>query len=96
MQLNLASAVGLLAAITPALAGTFVVPKFEEITKLVIETRDILKDFNLDNAAKTYPSAVARLTLAGSHKNSLLERFPTSFDTADQASLCETYVKVCH
>ncbi|KAJ6035979.1 hypothetical protein N7540_000258 [Penicillium herquei] len=55
MQLKLASVVGLLAAISPALASAPVVLELQQITQETINVRDIVKEVSLTNLAQKMP-----------------------------------------
>ena len=55
MQLKIASVVGLLASITPALASTPLVQDIQQITLASANVRDTFKDMQLVNMIRKFP-----------------------------------------
>ncbi|KAJ5750838.1 hypothetical protein N7533_007866 [Penicillium manginii] len=93
MQLNFAPAVALLAAVSPALASSPLVPQLQQLTQGISNTREIFNDLKIyttprqgPNGITTYKNEIIKA------KESYIENTPSMVEEADQASVCENFV----
>ncbi|KAK4928223.1 hypothetical protein LTR66_016241, partial [Elasticomyces elasticus] len=93
MQLNLVSAISLLAAISPALAVTPLVQQLQQLTDAATDVRDTLKGASPVNVVQTIPRVIgAWQSSIAAQKQRYIEEFPQSVEEGDQGIICIEFV----
>ncbi|KAK9860682.1 hypothetical protein MYU51_005843 [Penicillium brevicompactum] len=93
MQLNLVSAISLLAAISPALAISPLVEQLQQLTDAATDVRGILKDASPINIVQSMPRVIGTWQSSiAAQKQRYIEEFPQSVEEGDIGIVCQEFI----
>ncbi|KAJ5335067.1 hypothetical protein N7452_007470 [Penicillium brevicompactum] len=93
IELNLVSAISLLAAISPALAITPLVEQLQQLTDAATDVRDTLKGASPVNIVQTMPRVIGNWQSSiAAQKQRYIEDFPQSIEEGEIGIICQEFI----